>query len=93
MKIFQTTSHQVMDTLLFTALRMGNGEFIENVPDLEANYQDVVLKGYNVRGRVMFKEKLNLRLQKMTPLYDFIKHTNCVHNEEWEKPAILHPLT
>ena len=66
-----------------------NGEFIQGIRHMEATYRDAVLEGYNVKGRSMYKEKLNRRLKYLAPLHGFVQHATRIHRMEWTMPDHL----
>jgi hypothetical protein len=86
------TSNDIFDgrttSWLFYAIE--NGEFIQSVRYLEGLHrlaiESTARYGY---GRSKFKEKLNMRINKMGYIYDLISHHTRIHNEPWIKPASL----
>ena len=66
-----------------------NGELIQGIRHMEATHRDAVLEGYNVKGRSMYKEKLNRRLKYMAPLHGFVQHATRIHCMEWTMPDHL----
>jgi len=76
-------------TWLLYAIR--NGEFIQSVRYLEAMHR-LAIESTAHCGRSKFREKLNMRLNKMGHTYDLISHLTRIHDEPWTKPASLRTI-
>lgn len=87
------TSNDIFDgrftTWLLYAIR--NGEFIQSVRYLEALHRLAIESAAHC-GRSKFREKLNMRLNKMGHTYDLINHLTRIHDEPWTKPASLRTI-
>ena len=66
-----------------------NGDLIHSIRQLNLSFRNAVIEGYHVKGKTMFKEKLNVRLRKLGPFHDFVKHATRIHDEEWVLPEYV----